>query len=1516
MNLYSRSAFPEPQGLYHPSKEHESCGLAFIANIKGQRSHDIVRDGLIMLKNLTHRGAAGADPKTGDGAGILMQIPDTFFRKELDFELPAIGQYACGNVFFPKTSDAKKFYTKIVEEVLESFDLKVLGWRDVPINSSVLGKGAKACEPNIFQIFVEQTAKTSHGLGFLLFRARKKIEKLVLESKRNDLDEFYLCSLSAEVIVYKGMFLADQLHSYFPDLDNPLVESAVAIVHQRFSTNTFPSWKLAHPYRICAHNGEFNTIQANTNMMRIRETHLHHPDLEDHEIEDLKPIIAPGLSDSASFDSAVEFFCHTERSLPHTLAMMVPEAWRSRTHMDESRKNFFMYHSNLMEPWDGPATIAGFHNNQLVATLDRNGLRPARFCLTADNRIIFGSEAGMLALKDHETLFKGRLWPGKMIYVDMKKGVFMDDDEAKKTFLDKKPYGSWIHKNLVDIEQLPEPIKPPKALKHKLHIYQKSFAYSDEELMEQLVPMFTDGQEAVGSMGNDSPLAVLSEKPKLLFDYFRQRFAQVTNPAIDPIREEIVMGMNSYFGTYWNAFEEGREYCRQLRLKSPIINNYELEKLAQTKNICIRGSIIPIVFDKNLGTNALETALSQICKKAEEKIHLGYNTLILSDRGVDERQVAIPAVLATASIHFHLIKKGKRGGIGIILETGQARLVHHMAVCIAYGANAINPYLAFECIRDLRSREILPPRDGNEVDYEDPTAFYDRNYHKAIHKGLYKIMSKMGVSTIRSYHSGQIFELVGLSEDLAKRYFNDSVSVLGGIGLKEIQDDCVYHHELGFAKAVAGSPKLPWGGDIKWTPHGEKHLNTPSSIAFLQQAVREGSYKKFKIYSENLQKASKTVLRSHLETSSDRSPIPLSQVEPASEIVQRFVTGAMSLGALSPEAHENLAIAMNALKGKSNSGEGGEDPIRFKADAQGRLKRSAIKQIASGRFGVTTNYLVNANELQIKIAQGAKPGEGGQLPGHKVNAYIAKLRHSIPGVSLISPPPHHDIYSIEDLAQLIFDLKNVNPQADISVKLVSEWGVGTIAAGVAKAHADTIIIAGHDGGTGASPVSSIKHAGMPWELGLAETQQTLLLNGLRGRVRLQADGQMKTGRDVVVAALLGAEEFGFATLPLIAQGCILMRKCHLDTCPVGIATQNPELRKNFKGKPEHIMNLMNFIAEEVREILASLGYTKLDEIVGRSQFLRAGAHHNQSRSHLLNWDKIFYQPEPRQSDARRKISPQDHGIDQVLDKSLIEMVSQQLSADETAKISLPISTQHRSVGTMLSGWVSKKFGQKGLPEKSIKLKLKGSSGQSLGAFLAPGIYINLEGEANDYLGKGMSGGLITIKPGQDSTFFPKDNWIAGNALLYGATGGQVYISGRVGERFAVRNSGCIAVVEGAGDHACEYMTGGKVVVLGHTGRNFAAGMSGGIAYVFDEEGFFSRRCNIGMVDLEQIDEEDYPELLKLINNHYHYTQSKTAKEIIENWDEISSMFIKVIPREYKRYLMTSAATDARSAYHG
>ncbi|MFK7825592.1 MAG: glutamate synthase large subunit [Oligoflexales bacterium] len=1516
MSLYSRSAFPEPQGLYHPSKEHESCGLAFIANIKGHRSHKIISDGLTMLKNLTHRGAAGADPQTGDGAGILMQIPDSFFRKELEFSLPALGKYACGNVFVPKSPNANNFYKKIVEDVLRSFDLKVLGWRKVPTEPSILGQGAKACEPEIFQVFLEQAGESVDNFGFILFRARKKIEKLVLECRRDDLDQFYVCSLSDEVIVYKGMFLADQLHTYFKDLDNPLVESAVAIVHQRFSTNTFPSWKLAHPYRICAHNGEFNTIQANTNMMRIRENHLNHPKLEENEIEDLKPIIAPGLSDSASFDNAVEFFCHTERSLPHTLAMMVPEAWRSRAHMDEKRKYFFLYHSNLMEPWDGPATIAGFHNDQLVATLDRNGLRPARFCLTTDNRIIFGSEAGMLALKDHETLFKGRLWPGKMIYVDMKKGVFMDDDEAKKTFLGKRPYDSWLHQNLVDLEQLPEPIKPPKSLTHKLHIYQKAFAYSEEELMEQLVPMFTDGQEAVGSMGNDSPLAILSEKPKLLFDYFRQRFAQVTNPAIDPIREEIVMGMNSYFGTKWNAFEEGREFCRQIRLTSPIINNFDLEKLAQTKNICIRGSIIPIIFDKSLGANALETALSQICKKAEDKIHLGYNTLILSDRGIDERQVAIPAVLATASIHFHLINKGKRGGIGIILETGQARLVHHMAVCIAYGANAINPYLAFECIRDLRSREILPARDGNEVDYEDPTAFYDRNYHKALDKGLYKIMSKMGVSTIRSYHSGQIFELIGLSEDLAKRHFNNSISILGGIGLKEIQNDSIYHHQLSFANTIHGSPSLPWGGDIKWTPHGEKHLNTPSSIALLQQAVREGSIEKFKIYSKNLQRGSKSVLRSHLETSSDRAPIAISQVEPAYEIVQRFVTGAMSLGALSPEAHENLAIAMNALKGKSNSGEGGEDPIRFKTDEHGRLKRSAIKQIASGRFGVTTNYLVNASELQIKIAQGAKPGEGGQLPGHKVNAYIAKLRHSIPGVSLISPPPHHDIYSIEDLAQLIFDLKNVNPGADISVKLVSEWGVGTIAAGVAKAHADTIIIAGHDGGTGASPISSTKHAGMPWELGLAETQQTLLLNGLRGRVKLQADGQMKTGRDVVIAALLGAEEFGFATLPLIAQGCILMRKCHLDTCPVGIATQNTELRKNFDGKPEHIMNLMNFIAEEVREILASLGYSKLDEIIGKSQILKSSTDNINSRSHLLNWDKIFYQPEPRPSDTRRKTNPQEHGINHVLDKSLIEKVSQQLSADETVKIDQPISTQHRSVGTMLSGWLSKKYGQKGLPEKSIQIKLTGSSGQSLGAFLAPGIYIKLEGEANDYLGKGMSGGLITIRPGQDSSFFPKDNWIAGNALLYGATGGQVYISGRVGERFAVRNSGCIAVVEGAGDHACEYMTGGKVVVLGHTGRNFAAGMSGGIAYVFDEEGFFSRRCNIGMVDLEQIDETDYPELLKLINNHYHYTQSKTAKEIIENWDEISLQFIKVIPREYKRYLRSSAETNARSAYHG
>ena len=1513
MNLYTKADYPEATGLYNPSREHESCGLAFVADIGGKRSHQIVKDGLSMLVNLTHRGAAGADPDTGDGAGMMTEIPWAFFESQGVIKKSSSGVRACAQIFLPDHETEALSYRNLIGDLITGNGHSIVTWRRVPVCQDAIGAGARKSEPQTWQIFIELNGTESEFSDheFRLYLLRKLIERGVESSTLNDKDQFWICSLSSQKIVYKGMFLARQLSEYYTDLKHELFESAWSVVHQRFSTNTFPAWKLAHPYRVCAHNGEFNTITGNMNLMSMREHHLRHPVFNDLTSEQLHPLIQDGLSDSGSFDQALEFLLHTNRSLAHSMCMMIPEAWSSREHMDINRKNFYQFHAQLMEPWDGPAAVVGCHNHQIVASLDRNGLRPARYCLTRDNRIIFGSEAGMLALDDEMIIFKGRLWPGKMILIDMNRGSFFDDDEAKRTSIHDKPWDRWIDETLVTIDELPDPVKAPKALKHQLEVYQKCFCWTQEELKTQLIPMAISGQEPMVSMGYDSPMAVMSEHHQLLFDYFRQKFAQVTNPPIDPVREELVMNMSSYFGAAWNMFDQEKPAGVRLKLLSPVLTNYELETLAQTKNASIRGTILSITCSVKENSDGLEQAIRFLCEKAEQKIHLGYNVLILSDRNLSKDLAGIPVVLAVSALHQFLIKKGLRAGVGLIIESAQVRLVHHFAVLLSYGANGINPYLAFESIRSLRSRELLPGQDGNEIDYEDPCAKYDRNYIQSVHKGLFKIMSKMGISTLKSYFGARTFEIFGFSQELSDRYFGGTLSAFGGPGLSQIWDDAKRSHQNAFREPGV----LPFGGLFQWSRDGERHLNHPETIAKIQHAVRQNSWSLYKEYSSRTDKAAGDglSLRGMLRIKRMRKPVSVDSVESESEIVKRFVTGAMSLGALSKEAHENLAIAMNRLGGKSNSGEGGEDPERFEKDPDGNNRISKIKQIASGRFGVTTDYLTRAEELQIKISQGAKPGEGGQLPGHKVSSYIAKLRFSVPGVSLISPPPHHDIYSIEDLAQLIFDLKCVNPEAKISVKLVSESGVGTVAAGVAKAFADTIIISGHDGGTGASPMSSVRNAGMPWEIGLSETRQTLLLNQLRHKVKLQVDGQLKTGRDIIVAALLGADEFGFATLPLIAQGCLLMRKCHLDTCPVGIATQNPELRKNFSGTPEHIERLMLFLAREVREHLAELGYRSLEEIIGRSDLLSYEA--QGTRADTFSWNRLTAMPQGtgtvKTNDTLSGNALSGH--DDLMDHQMISQLNQDRQDDGPVRLKFiaKMKSSQRSIGTSLSGWVSKHIRKEGLDDESIHVVCEGSAGQSFGAFLAKGIILEGIGEANDYLGKGMSGGRILLYQKPGSRRLSHENWIAGNTLLYGATGGEVYRSGQVVERFAVRNSGCIAVVEGVGDHGCEYMTGGRVIVLGHTGRNFAAGMSGGIAFVFDQEGLFRRRYNPGMVDLEPMNDDDEVFVTQHLGRHFQFTGSLRAKSILDAWDDSKDQFVKIMPREYKRALQRKSLTERR-----
>jgi len=1479
--------YPIAQGLYYPENEHDACGVGFVVRITGEKTHDIVERGLQVLENMVHRGAEGADHKTGDGAGLLIQIPHEFILLQ-GIPVPEKGHYGTGLVFFPKAKNESDLCMDMLMSVIRSEGLSLLAVRDVPVNSAILGEISRLNEPVIRQIVVTGQGKPDE-LERKLFIARKKIEKAAAQSTLSEKRNFYIVSLSTKKMVYKGMLSSIQLRSYFPDLSHPNFTSAIALVHSRFSTNTFPTWDLAQPFRFLGHNGEINTIKGNRFWMQARESVLKSDLLGN--MEDLYPVLQPGMSDSASLDNMLEFLVMSGKSLPHAMSMLVPDSWNDKNPIPDNLRAFYEYHSTLMEPWDGPATLLFSDGRYTGGMLDRNGLRPARYLITTDDVMIVASETGVQTFPANQIREKGRLKPGKILMVDTDTHKIYYDAELKQEIATAYPYREWLEKYRINIDSLSSGREVKTDLSN-LKAHMQAFGYSKEDIERLMIPMALEGKEPVSSMGNDTPVAVLSDKPQRLFAYFRQLFAQVTNPPIDPIREELVMSLTCFIGSHQaNMLEPSADHCKVVKLKSPVITNREFDLL---KNIRYKGFStveLPMLFPLSGGASALEKAVNSLCLKAEEAVENGHNYLILTDRGVNAEMVAIPSLLAVSAVHHHLIECRKRMQIDIVVESAEPREIMHFALLFGYGASVINPYMAFAVLNDLvKNKEI-------QSDYE--TA--EKHYIKSVNKGLLKVLSKMGISTLRSYRGAQIFEAIGISSDVLQRYFEGTTSKIEGITLEDIARDAIFMHKEGFE---TDEPKDPVNNGVySWRKNGELHAWNPETISRLQIATKTGSYEKYKEYVASVdQKAHPIFLRDFLVYKGVK-PIGISEVEPASVIMKRFVTGAMSYGSISREAHETIAIAMNIIGGKSNTGEGGEDPERFKPRADGTSTRSAIKQVASGRFGVTAEYLVNADEIQIKIAQGAKPGEGGQLPGYKVDQVIAKTRHSIPGISLISPPPHHDIYSIEDLAQLIFDLKNVNPAARISVKLVSESGLGTIAAGVAKAKADMILISGCEGGTGASPSSSIKHAGLPVEIGLAETQQTLVMNGLRGQVRLQTDGQLKTGRDIVISAMLGAEEFGFATSALIVLGCVMMRKCHLNTCPVGVATQNEELRRKFTGKYAYLVNFFNFLAEDVREHLAALGFTKLDDIVGRADLLKFVHRSDNPKMSKLNFSKLLYMPEQAKNQAIRNVKPQIHDIFEIQDRSMIELVMPALEMQSPVQLVRDIRNTDRTVGAMLSGEIAKRYGNEGLPNDTISCTFKGSAGQSFGAFLSRGVSFRLEGDSNDYLGKGLSGGRIVVVPSSGSTFAPEDNIIAGNTLLYGATGGEVYINGQVGERFCVRNSGAIAVVEGAGDHCCEYMTGGRTVVLGKTGRNFAAGMSGGIAYVLDEEGNFDYFCNMQMVELSLAEEmADNRELHNLIAAHHHYTQSPKARHILENWNEYVEKFIRVIPIEYKKVL--------------
>ena len=1551
------SAIPEGQGLYDPANEHDACGVGFVAHIRGKKSHSIIEQGLLILKNLDHRGAVGADPLMGDGSGILIQIPDAFFREEMakqGIRLPPLGEYGVGMVFLPKESASRLACQEEIERAVRKEHQVVLGWRDVPVDHALpMSPTVRTREPMIRQIFIGRGPDTmvTDALERKLYVIRRSAANAIRALGLKHSKEFYQPSMSARTIVYKGLLLADQVGEYYTDLQDPRCVSAMALVHQRFSTNTFPTWHLAHPFRMIAHNGEINTLRGNYNWMRAREKGTWSP-LLGADLEKIWPLIYPGQSDSASFDNALELLVMGGYSLAHAMMMLIPEAWESHTLMDEQRGAFYKYHAAMIEPWDGPAAVAFTDGRQIGATLDRNGLRPARYLVTDDDLVVMASEAGVLPIPEERIIRKWRLQPGKMFLIDLEQGRIIDDAELKDTLARARPYQDWLSRINIKLDELPSPhTAPASAYPAVLLDRQQAFGYTQEDLRFILEPMAGSGEEATGSMGNDSPLAVLSNRSKPLFNYFRQLFAQVTNPPIDPIREQLVMSLVSFIGPKPNLLginEINPPY--RLEVSQPVLDFDHMTKLRRIATYTdnkFHSAELDICYPLSWGRQGVEARLASLCAEAEDHVHKGSSILIVSDRRLDAEHVAIPALLATSAVHQHLVTKGLRTRVGLVVETGAARETHHFAVLAGYGAEAVHPYLALETLQHMA---------GNDPEKGDKAI---KHFIKGVGKGLLKVMSKMGISTYMSYTGAQIFEAVGLQKRMVDKYFTGTSTQVEGIDVFDVMEEAIRLHEQAFGDDPVLATMLDAGGEYAYRVRGEEHMWTPEAIAKLQHSTRSGSYDTYKQYARliNEQTERHMTLRGLFALKPVGTPLPLAEVEEAKEIVKRFTTGAMSLGSISTEAHSTLAIAMNRLGGKSNTGEGGEDPARFRvlqggemlSDVLGKSRierdyqlqpgdslRSAIKQVASGRFGVTAEYLVNADQLQIKMAQGAKPGEGGQLPGHKVSEYIGFLRHSVPGVGLISPPPHHDIYSIEDLAQLIHDLKNANPKASISVKLVSEVGVGTVAAGVTKAKADHLVIAGHDGGTGASPQSSIKHAGSPWELGLAETQQTLVLNGLRGRVRVQVDGQVKTGRDVIIGALLGADEFGFATAPLVVEGCIMMRKCHLNTCPVGVATQDPVLRRRFSGQPEHVVNFFFFVAEEVRELMAQLGIRRFNDLIGRCDLLDMQPGISHWKAQGLDYSRIFHRPANPDGVAVFHCEAQDHGLTKALDRELIELARPALDNGEQVRLELPLRNINRTVGAMLSGRIAERYGRAGLPDGTIDIQFRGTAGQAFGAFLARGVTLDLIGEANDYVGKGLSGGRIIVRPSAGFRGESRSNIIVGNTVLYGATEGEVFFAGVAGERFAVRNSGATAVVEGVGDHGCEYMTGGTVVVLGMTGRNFAAGMSGGVAYVFDEEGTFASRCNMAQVSLEPVEEEflarqgsdagdeleshgkvdvrhlgeiDEVLLKGLIDRHYRYTSSRQALRVLNDWERYRRRFVKVMPHEYRRVLSELAKKE-------
>jgi len=1487
------------QGLYQSKHEHDACGMGFVVNINGRQSHKIVQQALTVLHNLDHRGATGSEANTGDGAGILMQIPHKFLEhscRGLGFKLPRPGQYGVGMLFLPPDREDRLPCEEVVEDIVEDEGLEVLGWRKVPTDNSYLGDSAKDAEPSVRQIFVSRSRDISTDLDFerKLYVIRRRASKAIAESNLTDKDYFYIPSLSSRTIIYKGMLTPTQLKDFYPDLTDYRLETGLALIHSRFSTNTFPSWELAHPYRYLIHNGEINTMRGNQNAMHAREAQLGSQLFGDN-LDDLTPIIQEGGSDSAKFDNCLEFLRLSGRSLPHAMMMMIPEPWEKHESMDEDLKAFYEYHSCIMEPWDGPASIAFTDGKMVGATLDRNGLRPSRYYVTNDDTVVLASEVGVLDIPPEDVVYKDRLQPGRMLLVDTEEGRIKSDEEIKQQIANEHPYQEWLDDNLVDFKDLPFEFEDELSIPHEEIVRrQKVFGYTYEDLNINVGPMAEDMLQPVGAMGNDAPIAVLSNEPQLLYNYFKQLFAQVTNPPIDPIREELITSTETTLGSEGNILDPQPDSCQQIKLDTPILKNEELAKLKNINMSGFKSKTLPILFDVNSGGDGLEEALDQLFEQADQAIDNGTNILILSDRDFNKQKAPIPALLAVAGLHHHLIRKGTRTEVGIVLESGEPRETHHFCTLLGYGVEGINPYMAYESLHDLIEQDHL------EMSFERA----QRGYNKAVVKGIVKVMSKMGISTIKSYRGAQIFEALGIDKDVIDKYFTWTDSRIGGVDLDTIAQEAKMRHRRAYPNYKTNGQVLDEGGQYKWRKGSEYHAYNPKTVHTLQLATKNGDYQLYKEYTEliNEQDDPPPNLRSLLDFDFDESEsIPLEEVEPVEEICKRFKTGAMSYGSISEETHETLAIAMNRIGGKSNTGEGGEDPKRYTPDPNGDSRRSSIKQVASGRFGVTSEYLTESEEIQIKMAQGAKPGEGGELPGRKVYPWIADVRLSTPGVGLISPPPHHDIYSIEDLAQLIHDLKNANKEARINVKLVSAVGVGTIAAGVSKGHADVILISGHDGGTGASPQTSIKHAGLPWELGLSETHQTLVMNDLRSRVALETDGQIKTGRDIAVAALLGGEEYGFGTSALVTLGCIMMRVCHLNTCPVGIATQDPELREKFTGDPEYVVNFMKFVAQDLREHMATLGFRTVDEMIGRVDKLKQKKT-DHWKAKLLDLSPILHRPDAAERVNTRCCIPQEHGLANAMDiQTLMDICDPALKDGKRVEATLPIKNTNRVVGTIVGSELTRRHGSEGLPEDTIHLKFNGSAGQSFGAFIPNGMTLELEGDANDYFGKGLSGGKLILYPSEDSRFNPADNIILGNVSFYGATSGQAYIRGKAGERFCVRNSGLRAVVESVGDHACEYMTGGRVVVLGDTGRNFGAGMSGGIAYILDQDQNFHKHCNREMVELGKLQNDDeIDEVYDMIRRHAEYTDSHRAWKVLAKWQEIIPHFVKVLPKDFKQ----------------